>query len=432
MDKKNVPVDLWEKCYPSNWKGMIVPEAITHPAKYSSKLIRRIYEHITACGWIVPGSTVFDPFGGVALGALDAMRLGYSWRGVELEERFAAIGNKNIEMWNARYSSMPGWSQDAVLLRGDSTGLFRLLSADGQDASISSPPFGEAQSGGGIASSVRGESAYEVTGGTARTKRAANSAVGFGYQGQGNTDGNLSALPITSGGFLTAVSSPPFLQSKGGKGVSEGMDPSVLKRHAAGNGAASAYGLSDGQLTNLPEGDFDAAISSPPFENSLSRDYLDADQRRAYARSNGIENSENVSPIDLEKVSLRNQTYGEANGNIGNSQGEDFWSAARLIVEQTYKTLAPGGHAVWVVKDFVKGGKIVPFSDQWRQLCEAVGFVTLHEHHALFTRSFGTSHTLEGGEVKHVKSSKSFFRRVAEKKGSPPIDFEVILCMEKK
>src|SRR5689334_22116918 len=71
------------------------------------------------------------------------------------------------------------------------------------------------------------------------------------------------------------------------------------------------------------------------------------------------------------------------------------------------------GHAVFVVKDFVKAGRIVPFSDQWRRLCEAVGFETLHEHHAELVRHQGTSHTLEGGEVKHIKSSKSFFRRVA-------------------
>jgi hypothetical protein len=84
-----------------------------------------------------------------------------------------------------------------------------------------------------------------------------------------------------------------------------------------------------------------------------------------------------------------------------------------------------------VVKDFVKKGKIVPFSDQWRQLCEAVGFITLHEHHAELVRHNGTSHTLEGGEHKHIKSSKSFFRRVAEAHGSPEINYETVFCMVK-
>lgn len=37
--------DTWNNCYPSNWSGKIVPDAIAHPAKFSSKLIRKIYEH---------------------------------------------------------------------------------------------------------------------------------------------------------------------------------------------------------------------------------------------------------------------------------------------------------------------------------------------------------------------------------------------------
>jgi hypothetical protein len=117
---------------------------------------------------------------------------------------------------------------------------------------------------------------------------------------------------------------------------------------------------------------------------------------------------------------------------MGSEQGDDFWSAARQIVEQVYQVLAPGGHAVWVLKDFVKGGKRVPFCGQWRQLCEAAGFETLHEHHAMLVRHKGTSLTLEGKRVEHITESKSFFRRLAEKKGSPRIDYEVVLCTEKR
>jgi hypothetical protein len=84
-----------------------------------------------------------------------------------------------------------------------------------------------------------------------------------------------------------------------------------------------------------------------------------------------------------------------------------------------------------VVKSFVRNKEIVDFPGQWRQLCEVVGFVTLHEHHALLVRHTGTSMTLEGGTVEHKTESKSFFRRLAEKNGSPRIDFEVVLCMEK-
>ena len=97
---------------------MIVPEAISHPAKFSNRLIRRIYEHMLKEGWLRPGDMVIDPFGGVALGALDAMRMGLAWRGVELEPRFVDLGNQNILFWNKRFSRLPGWSGDALLLQG--------------------------------------------------------------------------------------------------------------------------------------------------------------------------------------------------------------------------------------------------------------------------------------------------------------------------
>ena len=110
----------------------------------------------------------------------------------------------------------------------------------------------------------------------------------------------------------------------------------------------------------------------------------------------------------------------------------DFWMAARAIVEQVYLALVPGGHAVWVVKGFVKNKKYVDFPDQWRQLCEAVGFVTVHEHRAQLVNIKGTSHTLDGGTFVHKTEAKSFFRRIAEKKGSPRVDWETVFCMEKQ
>ena len=44
--------------------------------------------------------------------------------------------------------------------------------------------------------------------------------------------------------------------------------------------------------------------------------------------------------------------------------GETFWSAARAIVEQLFAVLAPGGHAAWVTKAFVRDGERVDFPDQ--------------------------------------------------------------------
>jgi hypothetical protein len=61
MKKKKIILDDWNGAYPTNWKGVIVDRAMEHPAKFSSKLIRRIYEHMRIEGWVKPGDWVLDP-----------------------------------------------------------------------------------------------------------------------------------------------------------------------------------------------------------------------------------------------------------------------------------------------------------------------------------------------------------------------------------
>lgn len=458
------PTDEWEGCYPSKWKGMIVPGAMTHPAKFSSRLIRRIYEHMLQEGWLKAGDTVIDPFGGVALGALDAMRLGLRWRGMELEARFAELGNQNIGFWNAKFSRMPGWCQDATLLQGDSRHLIEAL--QGADTAVTSPPYSEArigqesgqehcgrgdQYGGGATPGQLGAmKAEEFDSAIASPPYTANLQVevnsksvdlrkqwenyrrtgGMSFeafseyqrkmsQGYGNSPGNLGNMKDS--GFDSAVASPPFRQATGGTPEPKPggpIDAGLYQRHAAGNSSAEGYGATDGQLANMPEGDFDATLSSPPYEAvqiaSIPGSGTDIELRKKL-RASG----------EWEGYNRENKD------NLGSNAGDDFWMAARQIVEQVYMVLRPGAHAVWVAKGFVKNKELVDFPGQWRQLCEAVGFAMVHEHHAMLVHHKGASHTLEGGIVEHKTESKSFFRRLAESKGSPRIDYETILCMVK-
>ena len=118
--------------------------------------------------------------------------------------------------------------------------------------------------------------------------------------------------------------------------------------------------------------------------------------------------------------------------NLGNLKtGETFWSASRIILEQLHSVLTPDAHAVFVVKAFVRNKQIVDFPAQWAQLCEAVGFRLLHDHHAMLTEEYGEQHRLDGGSDTKTVARKSFFRRLAESKGSPKIDYENILCFER-
>ena len=84
-----------------------------------------------------------------------------------------------------------------------------------------------------------------------------------------------------------------------------------------------------------------------------------------------------------------------------------------------------------MTKRFVRKGEIVDFPGQWRELCESVGFVTLHEHRAMLVEDRGTQIDLFGNHHTKTVERKSFFRRLAENKGSPRIDWETVHCMVK-
>ena len=91
--------------------------------------------------------------------------------------------------------------------------------------------------------------------------------------------------------------------------------------------------------------------------------------------------------------------------------------------------LKPGGLLVVVVKDYVKGGKRVPLCDQTLELLQRLGFEPVERIRAMLvkeTREVGLF-----GEHVNRKERKSFFRRLAEHKGSPRIDWEEVLCVRK-
>jgi len=189
---------VWNGCYDDSWKSLIDDEAFAHPAKFSRGLIRRIYEHCLSRGYLAAGSVCVDPFGGVALGAMDAMDLGITWVGCELEPKFQALGERNIARW-LRFHPVG----QARLVCGDSRRLCEVLGPVLADCVVSSPPFCGEQTGGGIAAAMRGEK-YDLT--------AAMPGQNCGYQNQAASKGNLAAMPAGSvdAAVDCIVSSPPY------------------------------------------------------------------------------------------------------------------------------------------------------------------------------------------------------------------------------
>ena len=156
----------------------------------------------------------------------------------------------------------------------------------------------------------------------------------------------------------------------------------------------------------------DLICSSPPYEKAHAANTSDSDVL-------------NKNRKDLRKWAWNETQQGNTAGQLGNTQGDTFWGAAKQIVAQCYQILKDGGVAIWVVKGFIRKGRIVDFPGDWRRLCESVGFQTLHEHHAmLFKEERFTA--LWGEELIDRTDRNSFFRTLCNNKAGWRAYWEIV------
>lgn len=399
---RQVSIETWAGCYDSNWNGFITPESFAHPAKYARGLIERIFKHLLETGMIEPGGIVVDPFGGIASGGIVAAGLKLQWFGCELEPRFHSLGLANIELhrktWERFEDPLP------VLVCGDSRELRKNLAGVLAQAVVSSPPF--------VDNDTR-PTALGIGKGTRSGDSAERNKGDYHY---GKSEGQLGVMP--AGNVDAVVSSPPF--SPSGNQIpnvsGHGNNPPVRSRQNAEPDRPDNYGTTEGQLGNLKAGELaDALVTSPPYEG------IRQDGGRIAKEGVGGFGAYTDEPADAWHTQ-RDQN------NLGNLKtGSTFWEAARDIVLECFLILRPGGISAWVCKDFVRAKARVPFCDDWCKLLESQGFIVFKRVHASLVKEDRHPGLFEGGDIVKTTERKSFFRRLAEKKGSPRIDFEEVI-----
>ena len=225
--------------------------------------------------------------------------------------------------------------------------------------------------------------------------------------------GDSRKLRDVLGAADCVVSSPPYAEAL--SAANHGIRDERRARNASDIQGAH-YGSSPGQLAGMKAGDVAAVVSSPPYEATISNQSADVKNERRFSAR-------------FSKADLSGRNYGTALGQLGNARGPTFWEAARDIVTECYAVLAPGGHAIFVTKDYVRNKARVPFTDDWCKLCEACGFRLVCRHEATQVKE-RRSDGLFGEHVERTER-KGFFRRLAEKKGSPRIDHEDVTCWKK-
>jgi hypothetical protein len=345
----DVPTLDWTGCYAQGWgRDVLVPPAMSHPAKFARGLLTRLFDHGFKRGWWAKGSLVADPFAGVACGGIVAAYKGLRFVGVELEPKFHALALANVALHRASWEAMG--DPVPVCLLGDS-------------------------------------------------RRFAELVAGCGAV--------LTSLPYAG------------IVARGGTSVFEKPPRPGDVRQARRKPELAPYGATPGQIGTLPAGDVGAVVTSPPW----------ADGGMGDERFGG--GLKDKSPVALRATGGGGLTdYGAAPGQVGRESGETYWTACKQIYLECLKCLKPGGVLACVVKGYVRDGALVDLPGQTLRLLRALGFEPVERIRAWLTEERREAGLF--GEVVTTKSRQSFFRRLAEKRGAPPIRWEEVLVVRKE
>jgi len=234
------------------------------------------------------------------------------------------------------------------------------------DAVISSPPYSEALStkaGGGSKDVLEGKG----------IKGRGKDGIPVPYSEDEDQIGNMP-----HGNIDAIVSSPPYgavLSEKSGgddrpekmREVMEGWgySPKQIDKILAGETNIRAYVTrrgynysgDDQNIGNLPTGEIDSVISSPPYEGSL--------EDRGGTQAKFKEEKGTPAP------------YSKDPENIGNKTKETYLQAMLDVYRECFKVMKDGGIMVLVTKNFVRNKKPVRLDLDTMALCEHAGFVCI-------------------------------------------------------
>lgn len=257
---------------------------------------------------------------------------------------------------------------------------------------------------------------YEL--GNANIDRHAPKLQALGKPVPLHVQGDSRNLREIVGAAMGAITSPPYAdqaiqKNSGGIDLEKQYD---TYRKSGGGASFEAFKRTQlkhsGHYSDQPSG----AITSPPYADS--------------AQSRDAEFTLNATAVNPTPRTLGTRTYYPAEqttpGQLGAMKVATYWEAVATIYRELYELLPPGGAAAVVVKDYIKKGKRVQLCDQTAEVLEACGFNAVERCRAWLVKE-RTALTLFGDDHTTRTERKSFFRRLAERNGSPRIDYEEVI-----
>jgi DNA modification methylase len=287
------------------------------------------------------GDIVLDPMAGSGT-LLRACSLGRNVILVELEEKFVAICRKNWERIQ-RIGPEMGYSMGtATILQGDARQLEGLLC----DKIITSPPYAETIGGG---------SDREV-----QIARGRNpDSPGASPQAIDNPE-NISRLPY--GKVDKIVTSPPYAEMITRKPSDKDIDNEAMR---IGGKLFNYNPDNKDNISNLPYGEIDKIITSPPYEGGMD---------------GGSRHTKGGIPQGVLKMKRLGSYDTPSKQNIGNLYGNTYLEAMLRVYQSCFAVLKPQGLMVLVTKNFIRKTEVRLDMDTIR-LMEAAGFRFVERHY---------------------------------------------------
>lgn len=168
------------------------------------------------------------------------------------------------------------------------------------------------------------------------------------------------------------ITSPPYAES-----ISKHAGgPVKVKRVGVSTKTARAYSCNEKNIGNLPLGNIDAIITSPPYEAGL--------EGTSRHTKGGIASRDRKLAQTGTYFTLTEDTkkgvpisYSPNPNNIGNLRGETYIEAMLKVYRECWKVLKPGGKIIVIIKPFIRNKKVIDLPYHTYFLLEKVGFKTI-------------------------------------------------------
>jgi len=368
-------------------KQWFTSESFAHPAKMSLPLQLWLIEKYTK-----PGDVILDPMAGIGT-ILVGATLGRNIICVELEDKFCRMMLNNREKIKQKGPQLDYQMGNCFILWGDARNILPAREHPYQDLWLKYPKLDYA-----TIKSIRRYSKLPLKGnawnlesllvdkiitsppyaenpgtpslgsvnkddwGNEGTDIVARRGLEKGYSK--DTEGQIGNLPY--GQIDKIVTSPPYAEAQSGSGLAKNPPESfrgVLKNFT------QKQGDDINNVSNFPYGNIDAVITSPPYENQL----------KIGREHGGIVGREMANGITSGNLGTP-QLYSREPDNIGNLKSQSYLEAMLQVYQQCHNVLKASGLMILVTKNFIRNKQVIRLDLDTIKLCEQAGFKLTEQH----------------------------------------------------